>query len=158
MNFQTKSPQASHWLLSLCSKSKFLREQPDWPAWVSCHSHPISCAWDNWGGSCHGLREVFGGSGEAFSMESEGCEWVGMSVMSAVFKKEVDSVFLIYFRYTNNWTKKGNSKWLVFSLWFTLYSETTVFLSFYIFNDFQLFQQNASQLSKNTFTNLQSVS
>lgn len=29
-------------------------------------------------------------------MESEDCEWVGMNVMSTVFEKEGDSVFLVY--------------------------------------------------------------
>lgn len=90
------------------------------PAQVSCHLHPISCAWANWGRSCHGLRELFLGEEEGkFSKDSEESEWIGLQVVSTVFTKEVDSVFLVYLRYTNNWTRRSNNKWLAFSLWFT---------------------------------------
>lgn len=103
------------------------------------------------------LREVFLGEWEGrFSKESEKCEWVGMNIMSTLFKEEVDSVFLVYLRYTNNWT----NGLLFFTVIHKALRKKPLFswLSFYIFNDFQMSEQNTFWLSKNIVTNLQNSS
>lgn len=118
---------------SFCFDSKFLREGLTVPPQVSCHPDPISCDWATGEGLVMGWKDCSLGREEAKSLRRS--EWVGMYVMSTVFKKEVDSVFWIYLRYTNHW-----STWLVFSLWFTVGLETSVFLQSFFLDFFIIFK------------------